>query len=285
METPPERRASMTAIGVAALRAVHQVMDDEPKILDDSVIVSLLGAEAIEKIRQQSERFHAREARGLRSHVVLRSRYSEDRLADAGVGRGIRQYVILGAGLDTFAYRQPAWARDLRIFEVDQPASQRTKREKLQAAGIAVPPNVTFVEADFEHVSLHDMLVGAGFSMREPAFISWLGVTVYLTEPAIDAVFQFVASLPASSEIVFTFYTKDSPGGEEDSPLAARVAQVGEPFRTWFEPAALEQKLRGFGFSDVSFLTPEHAAERYFPQRRADGLPAPRRINTASAIV
>jgi methyltransferase (TIGR00027 family) len=278
------RSESHTAIGVAALRAVHQIRDGEPKILDDTVIVRLLGQDTVDTLIRTSPRFDAPEARALRSHVVLRSRYTEDRLA-AAAARGIRQFLVLGAGLDTFAYRQPAWARDLRILEVDQPASQQAKRQRLAAAGIAVPANVAFVEADFEHRSLHDILAGSGhFAIDEPSFISWLGVTVYLTEPAIDAVFQFVASLPASSELVFTFYSK---GAFDDgqSRLAKRVAELGEPLRTWFDPEALEAKLRAFGFSDVSFLMPEDAAARYFPAPRPDHLPPPRRVNTASAIV
>jgi methyltransferase (TIGR00027 family) len=279
------RQASRTAIGVAALRAAHQLLDGEPKILDDPAIMPLLGPEMIAGITRSAERFAAPESRRIRSHVVLRSRYAEDRLA-AAVQRGVRQLLVLGAGFDTFAYRQPAWARDLRIFEVDQDASQQAKRHRLEVGGMAIPPNVTFIEADFEHRTLHDILVGGGVDIDQPAFISWLGVTVYLTEPAIDAVFRFVASLPASSEIVFTFYSRDP---EVDAgyrqAMVDRVAELGEPFRTWFEPETLDAKLRGFGFSDVTFLTPEDAATRYFPQPRPDRLPAPRRINTASAIV
>jgi methyltransferase (TIGR00027 family) len=261
-------------------------MDADPKLLDDTVIVQLLGPEILERLHQQPERYQTREALGLRSHVLLRSRYAEDRLAEA-VRRGVRQFVSLGAGFDTFAYRQPAWAREcqpeLRIFEVDQIASQRAKRDRLAAAGIAVPPNVTFVEADFEHMSLHDMLVGGGFSTSAPAFISWLGVTVYLTEAAIDAVLQFVGTLPASSEIVFTFHTRER--AIEGSALAARAAEVGEPFISYFTPEEIEHKLRGFGFSEVSFLTPQEAERRYFPAPRSDRLPAPVRINTVSGIV
>jgi methyltransferase (TIGR00027 family) len=284
--TPSARQASRTAIGVATLRAVHQLFDGDPKILDDTIVVRLLGPEFIDGIRQHAARFDAREARGLRSHIVLRSRFAEDRLEAAAVQRGVRQLLVLGAGFDTFAYRQPAWARALRIFEVDQPASQGEKRARLAAGGIDVPSNVTFIAADFEHRSLRDILVDGGVDIGQPAFISWLGVTVYLTEPAIDAVFRFVASLPASSEIVFTFYSR--PPEDEEGPvsaLAARAAGLGEPFRTWFEPQALEARLRGVGFSDVSFLTPEQATVRYFPQPRPDHLPPPRRINTVSAIV
>jgi methyltransferase (TIGR00027 family) len=279
--TESTRQASRTAIGVAALRAVHQVVDGLPKILDDTAVIPLLGSTIVDRVLSDRARLDAPGARALRSHVVLRSRYAEDRLAEA-VQRGLRQFLVLGAGFDTFAYRQPAWAHDLRIFEVDQPASQQAKRARLEASGLAIPSNLTFVAADFEHRTLHDILVDGGVDISQPTFISWLGVTVYLTEPAIDAVFRFVASLPASSEIVFTFYSKD-PGGLR--PLEERVAELGEPFKTWFEPAELEAKLRGVGFSEVTFLRPEQAAARYFPEPRPDQLPPPHRINTASARV
>jgi methyltransferase (TIGR00027 family) len=278
------RSASRTALGVAALRAVHQLLDGQPKILDDTTVIPLLGSVVVDRVMSDRARLETPGARALRSHVVLRSRYTEDRLADA-VQRGVRQFLVLGAGFDTFAYRQPAWARDLHIFEVDQPASQQAKRGRLEASGLAIPSNLTFVAADFEHRTLHDILVDGGVDITQPAFISWLGVTVYLTEPAIDAVFRFVASLPASSEIVFTFYSKEPAGNEGLRALEARVAELGEPFKTWFEPEELDAKLRGFGFSDVTFLTPEEAAARYFPEPRPDQLPPPRRINTASARV
>jgi len=256
-------------------------VDGLPKILDDTAVIPLLGSTIVDRVLSDRARLDAPGARALRSHVVLRSRYAEDRLAEA-VQRGLRQFLVLGAGFDTFAYRQPAWAHDLRIFEVDQPASQQAKRARLEASGLAIPSNLTFVAADFEHRTLHDILVDGGVDISQPTFISWLGVTVYLTEPAIDAVFRFVASLPASSEIVFTFYSKD-PGGLR--PLEERVAELGEPFKTWFEPADLDAKLRGFGFSEVTFLMPEQAAARYFPEPRPDNLPPPQRINTASARV
>jgi len=279
--TDSTRQASRTALGVAALRAVHQVVDGLPKILDDTAVIPLLGSTIVDRVLSDRARLDAPGARALRSHVVLRSRYAEDRLAEA-VQRGLRQFLVLGAGFDTFAYRQPAWAHDLRIFEVDQPASQQAKRARLEASGLAIPSNLTFVAADFEHRTLHDILVDGGVDINQPTFISWLGVTVYLTEPAIDAVFRFVASLPASSEIVFTFYSRD-PGGLR--PLEERVAELGEPFKTWFEPAELDTKLRSFGFSEVTFLQPEEAAARYFPEPRPDHLPPPHRINTASARV
>jgi methyltransferase (TIGR00027 family) len=288
VETGPARRgASRTAFIVAALRAAHQLLDNEPRVLDDAVAVRLLGPTAIDGIRGRLDQVQSPAARALRSHVVLRSRYAEDRLAEA-VRRGVRQYVILGAGLDTFAYRQPDWAAQLRIFEVDQPASQAAKRAALAAAGLDIPANVTFVSIDFETESLRDALQSAGFDAGAPAFISWLGVMVYLAEAAADEVFRFVAALPAQTEIVFTFAPRVSDRPDDDAASApsagARAEALGEPWRTFVDPEQLLDKLRRFGFSTVSLLTPAEADERYF-RGREDGLPPPRHATIGSAIV
>src|SRR5262245_19591796 len=144
-----ERSASTTALGVAALRAFHHLIDHEPKILDDPIVPHLIDRGTIDQIRSQSERFRHPMSASLRSHVVLRRRYTEDRLAEAVQRDGIAQYVILGAGLDTFAYRQPPWASQLRIFEVDHPASQAVKRQRLEQAGIPLPANLEFAAIDF----------------------------------------------------------------------------------------------------------------------------------------
>jgi methyltransferase (TIGR00027 family) len=247
-----DRAASATALAVATLRAAHQLLDGEPPILDDPVVLRLLDPEVIAGIRANPERFEAPHVRRLRFHVVTRSRHAEDRLAEA-VARGVRQYVVLGAGFDTFAYRQPPWASALRIFEVDHPASRDAKRQRLHGAGIGIPPNVEHVAIDFETTPLRDGLIAGGFDTNAPAFVSWLGVMVYLTWPAIDAVFALVASLPAPSEIVFTF-TAPKPPDESDA-LAERAAAAGEPWLTRIEPEALEERLRAHGFTDVGFLT------------------------------
>ncbi len=128
-------------------------------------------------------------------HVVVRSRFAEDCL-EAAFERGVRQYVILGAGLDTFAWRQPAWASGLRIFEVDQAGSQQDKQDRVARAGLAAPPNLVFVPVDFETEPLGQCLSGAGVDLRAPVFFSWLGVTPYLDEAAIDDVLRVVAGGP-----------------------------------------------------------------------------------------
>ena len=274
-----ERAASRTALGVAAIRAVHRLYDGEPKILDDSVSVGLLGGESNPQIAAHRALAQEGADKDLRVRVVLRSRYAEDRLAEA-VRRGLRQCVVLGAGFDTFAYRQPQWAKDLRIFEVDHGATQSEKRRRLAAADVEIPPNLEFIEIDFEKMSLRDGLRQSTLDFSQPAFFSCLGVLVYLTREAADAVFKLVAEFPAGSEIVFTYAT----AGAGNSPIAERVRAAGEPWLTRFDPAALKSDLTALGFSDVSFLRSEEAAERYF-QGRSDDLKAPPRTGIASAIV
>ena len=271
-------------MGVAWLNAAHQVIDSSPRILDDPVVVRLVGA-TVEAIAERRELFQVPWAHSVRAHVVLRTRFAEERLKEA-IQLGVRQYVILGAGFETFAYRQPAWATGLRVFEVDQPGTQAAKRKRLMAAGIAVPGNVTYVPVDFEAESLADGLRRGGVQLDQPAFVAWLGVTMYLTEPAIDAVLRTVTALPPSTEITFTF--AQPPQRESDmrrgpSP-AERAAAVGEPWVTFFEPDALERKLMTLGFSTVRFLEPAEASARYF-QNRADSLPAPTLTSIVTARV
>jgi methyltransferase (TIGR00027 family) len=277
-----ERAESSTAAGVATLRAAHQLLDGEPKILDDPIAVRLLDPGTLERIRREPELFAHPGALALRSHVVLRSRFTEDRLAEA-VGRGVGQYVVLGAGFDTFAYRQPEWAHGLRLFEVDHPASQRAKVARLTAAGVALPANLELVPIDFEHVTIEEGMARSGFDPRLPALFSWLGVTMYLTLPAIDAVLSFVAALPPGTEVVLTFAhpdAPDTPGGR----LAAAAAALGEPWISRFTSGELAQRLYDHGFSHVAFLRPPEATDRYF-RGRTDALLPPRRSSLVSAIV
>jgi methyltransferase (TIGR00027 family) len=285
--TMSDRNASNTALGTLFMRGVHQLLDAKPLILDDPTALTLLGEDAARQIKNNRNRHQTLAARALRTHVVLRSRFAEDRLAEAA-GRGITQYVILGAGFDTFAYRQPAWAKALKIFEVDQPATQAQKRLRLERAGIALPPNLSFAGIDFEYESLRDGLLRHGISLTETSFFSWLGVTMYLKEDAVDAVLRTIAQFPAESEIVFTFaQSPDSLSGQESSfhsSLSKVVSGVGEPFISFFTPAVIETKLRKAGFKTVAFLSNEEAEERYFRQRPKD-LHIPKRSVIACATL
>ena len=278
MTGPP---VSLTAQGVASLRAAHQLIDDLPRILDDPVSVQLVGPEFVARIRENPERLREPRLAALRCHVLLRSRYSEDRLAVAVQG-GTRQCVIIGAGLDTFAYRQPPWASGVRIFEVDHKASQDTKREMLAKAGIEIPANLTYVELDIERLPLRETLVQAGLDPGRPAFFSCLGVLVYLTHDAVRALFRLVAGFPSGSELVLTYAGWES---SDDNPasLATRAKTLGEPWLSRFSPEELVHELRGAGFRAIEFLSREGAAE-YVGTRR-DGLEPPPLVRIVSARV
>jgi methyltransferase (TIGR00027 family) len=272
-------KASHTALGTAYLRAAHQLLEAKPLLFEDPVAVPLLGPKAIKLIQDAADNYRTPEMLALRAHVVLRSRFTEDRLA-AAVSRGITQYIILGAGFDTFALRQPPWAQALKIIEVDHSGTQTVKRSYTAAASLAMPENVVFADIDFENESLHNGLLRYGVSMKEPSFFSWLGVTMYLKEDAIDAVLRSVAMFPAGSEIVLTFV---QPPSDSPSPLAQSAASFGEPWMSYFEPDVLEVKLRSAGFSKVEFLSPTEAEARYFRQRPKD-LPVPKQINIICAV-
>jgi len=276
----PDYKTSRTALATAYMRAAHQLFDAPPRILDDQVALSLLGPAAVQRIKDTADHYRTPDRLALRAHVVLRSRFAEDRLA-AAVLRGITQYVILGAGFDTFALRQPPWAQALKILEVDHPGTQAMKRSHLTAAGLAMPENAAFANIDFEHESLPDGLRRYHVSMNEPTFFSWLGVMMYLKEDAIDAVLRSVAMFPAGSEIALTFAP---PPGDFPPPFARRAASLGEPWVSYFEPDALEAKLLGAGFFKVEFLSPAEAEARYFRQRPGD-LPVPKRTNILSAVL
>jgi methyltransferase (TIGR00027 family) len=276
---PEEREASRTAEGVALIRAAHQILDKPPRILDDPVSPLLVGPERLEAIRRNPDRVNSPAAAGLRSHVLVRSRYAEDRLHGA-VDRGVTQYVALGAGLDTFAYRQPAWASSLRIFEVDHPASQAAKRARLAGAGIAVPSNVSFVALDLESDPVGPGLAAAGFDPARPAFISCLGVLAYLAPPTVDAVFAWVVSLPAGTQFVFTFAQPES-GPERGT--AARAAELDEPWQTRLAREQIRRRLSELGYASVAFVEPAEIAA-YFGGR-SDALRPPSRVSIVRAVV
>ncbi len=263
-------RASRTALGVAARRAAHQLLD-HPQILADPIAVPILGKDfAIDHKRQQHPA-----ARVFRAFLAVRSRYVEDNLA-AAVTAGITQYVVLGAGLDTFAYRNPF--ANIRVFEVDFPATQEWKRSLLKDAGIPEPANLNFVPLDFEHKTLSAGLAEAGFDATKPAFFGWLGVVPYLTLPAFRSTIDAIASLSAGSGVSFDYALSDealSPARQRmRQALADRVAMAGEPFRLFFQSEQLENELKSAGFQRIEQSDSLELNERYFAHR-ADGLALP----------
>ena len=211
----------------------------------------------------------------LRAFFVIRSRVAEDALADA-VAEGVVQYIVLGAGFDTSAYRPPcATNANLRVFEIDHPSTQAVKRERLAAGGIAVPPNVTYVPVDLSQTALRDALQDAHFDFGQPAFISWLGVVPYLTLEAITATLSTLGALPAGTGIVFDYGTPPSAHSGLArvvfDRMAARVAAAGEPWITFFNPGELRALLERCGFNRVEDYDSTALTARYLAHR-ADGL-------------
>ncbi len=275
-------RASKTALRVALRRAVHQVLD-QPCVLTDPVAIPLLGREfGYDPAREMHPI-----ARAFRAFMAVRSRYAEDQLA-ASVAQGVEQYVILGAGLDTFAYRNPF--SQLRVFEVDFPATQEWKRTLLAAAAIVSPSNLTFVPLDFEHRTLAAGLAGAGFDATKPAFFGWLGVVPHLTLPAFRATLDTIAALHAGTAVSFDYGI--SPHAMSIfhrmafHALARRVARAGEPFRLLFTPEQLDAEFVRAGFPRFEQKGAEELNGMYFAHR-ADGLklPAPGLGRLATAWV
>lgn len=264
---------SVTAYRVALSRAAHQILD-RPPVLADPVALAMVGERGVGEIRAMPLRFELPVARRLRAFLVARSRFAEETLA-AAVRRGVQQYVVLGAGLDTFAYRNPYPAAQLRVFEVDHPATQAWKRRQLAAAGLALPESVRFVSVDFESQSLPERLADAGFRAAEPTFFSWLGVTMYLTRAAVFATLGYVARLPAGSGVVFDYAVPPATLSLIRRvvlhAVMRRVAAAGEPWKSFFDPPGLARELRELGFRQLEDLGPEQLNARFFDDR-GDGL-------------
>jgi methyltransferase (TIGR00027 family) len=256
---------SRTALGVAGLRAAHQVLD-HAAIFTDPLALRILGADAEAMVRDAKTDI-ARQR--LRWFIAIRTRIAEDALA--AVQNGVRQLVVLGAGLDTYAYRAPP-SDDLRIFEVDHPLTQAWKRERLADAAIATPATLRFVPVDFEHEALADGLAAAGFDPAQQTFFSWLGVVPYLTEQAVFATLGFIAGLPGGAHVVFDYVNPTASIVEESrraahEALAARVAALGEAIQCHFDSETLRARLAELGFRDVEDLGPGQIAQRFFPGR------------------
>lgn len=260
---------SRTALGTALQRGAHQLIE-RPVVFDDPLALRILGAERVKSIGVNRARYETPGSRAMRAFLVTRSRYAEDELARV-YEQGTRQYIVLGAGLDTFAYRN-AYAKRLRVFEVDHASTQAWKRIQLREQGIDIPRSLTFVPVDFEKQSLGNRLDQAGFQRNAPVFISWLGVTVYLTRDAVMQTLRFVAeSCAPGSEIVCDFSVPDEALGEVErmsrSKRAELVAKIGEPWISHFDPASLEKELTAMGFSQAKSFGAAEANQRYFSGR------------------
>jgi methyltransferase (TIGR00027 family) len=278
-----ENGPSITAQRVAIRRAAHQLLDN-PKVLDDPVALRIIGRETGAALQADPHKFENTPLSPyLRAFVNARSRYAEDELA-LGIQRGVCQYVILGAGLDTFAYRNPYPKGRLHVFEVDHPATQTWKRARLDEVDISRPDDLTFAPVDFETQTLKEGLRAAGYDHGKIMFFSWLGVTEYLMIDAVMSTLRFIASAPKGSAVVFDYMLSPSlltpaQRGRFDA-LAQRVASVGEPWQTVFDPELLTRDLHNMGFGHVEDSGQEDINTRYFKDRE-DGL----RVGSLSHIM
>ena len=261
-------QASLTARGAAGHRAAHQVLEGG-RIFQDPLALAILGDEDAQAAIQQAREDEGQ--RRMRIFIAARTRLAEEALA-AAVAQGTTQLVVLGAGLDTYAYRGALRER-LSILEVDHPDTQAWKRQRLQLAGIVPPPNLRFAPVDFERQTLADGLAAAGFDASRRSFFTWLGVVPYLSEASIDATLAFIAGVPGGAHVVFDY--GDPPAtlqGTERSlhdAHAERVASLGEPWRSYFEAPALREKLLAAGFRHVDDAGPQQIAARFVPERAA----------------
>jgi methyltransferase (TIGR00027 family) len=252
-------------------RAAHQVLD-RGLLFQDPLALRILGVDE-ETVRRESE---GDARRKMCAFIAMRTRFAEDALK-AAVDDGTRQLVVLGAGLDTFAYRSP-YKTQLRVFEVDFPATQAWKREQLAFAEIEVPEWLTFAAVDFERETLADGLAEAGFDATAPTFFTWLGVVPYLTEQAIFETLGWIGTLPGGVQVVFDYAdppeTLDPETRAYHDARARRVAEIGERWVTYFEAEPLRERLLSIGFLEVEDLRPGQMIERFFPGR---GKQIPRR--------
>ncbi len=270
-------RPSRTALGVARRRAAHQLLD-RPLVLDDPLALRIIGAPERAALEERVRRRfppspeQAPVARALRAFLVARSRYAEETLA-AAARQGVAQYVVLGAGLDTFAYRNP-WP-DVRVFEVDHPATQAWKLECLAEARIAIPSGpagVAFVPVDFDRERFDEELVRAGFNPDRPAVFAWLGVTMYLAEASVWNVLRYVLARPPGSAVVFDYAVSPDRLNPVERLVVARfadrVSRVGEPWTASFDPDVLARGLHELGAARVLDLDGGAINARYFSGRR-----------------
>jgi methyltransferase (TIGR00027 family) len=246
-------KPSHTAQHMALIRAAHQVLD-KPLVMADPIALRLVGTDGLAEINAGGMKFNTRITRHLRAFAVARGRIVEDELALA-VAKGVRQFVVLGAGFDTFAYRNPYVDKGVKVFEVDHPNTQALKRQKLFDAQIIVPESLTFVPVNFEKDELGTKLNDAGFQSSQASLFSWLGVSMYLPQVAIEQILRYVQTQAApGSTIIFDYIAPLSSAPLLTQMrlrvLAGLLALKGEPWRTYFAPLELAALLKSIGFRE-----------------------------------
>jgi methyltransferase (TIGR00027 family) len=253
----------------AVARALHRE-EPMPSVLDDQLALPLAGEEGSALMERLRSEVPAPILLAFSRWVCVRARLPED-VVERAVAEGVRQYVILGAGLDSFAYRRGDLLDRLRVYEVDHPASQSWKRARLADLDIECPANLVFAPVDFETQTLREGLEGSGFDFSVPAVFSWIGVTMYLTLQAIEATLATVAACAAGTRIVLTYNRPRSAlegaGLAAENVFAEIASQMDEPFVSVFEPAEAEELVRRCGFADIVHFGPPEALHAYFAGR------------------
>jgi len=265
-------KPSATAYGAAYSRARHQVVD-APLVFEDPLALRIVGDEAAERLLRDGRRTDGFGIRNFRVGIVARARIAEDELREGVAFRGVRQYVVLGAGLDTFAYRNPYLPGALTVFEVDHPATQEWKRQMLQAALIAEPSSLRYVEVDFEKQRLFDRIEAAGWRPDLPSAFSWLGVTMYLApQTTMDTLRRIAERSAKGSSLVFD-YALRQPRHALLRRLAVRMvsrrfADQGEPWIGFLDPQALVHEALAMGWTSADVIDHRQLNEMFFNGRR-----------------
>lgn len=279
-------QASQTLLIASIMRARHQLFD-APVVLDDPVVLKLVPEAQDPVVLIEFGKSRASMASLMRSMFAVRSKFTEDRLARAAA-RGVRQYVMFGAGLDTFPWRQPDFAKDMQIFAVDHPASLIQTNRVFRQRRFARPPNLVRVPLDLEQRRIEEQLTACDFDRNTASFCSALGLMLYLEDEIVDDILRFVVSLPPPSEVVFSFVPPDEDLNGIDLEIArraaAKFATIGEPWKSRVGPRAMVERVRGLGFGEVFHLSPELAQAQYFSDR-PDKLAAPHFEQMIAAIV
>ena len=261
-----------TAVRVALWRAMHVLLDPPPHVLEDEIGLQLAAPDDGWRRRPDMD---PRAISGYRAAIVARARFIEDLVVEQA-GHGVAQYIVLGAGLDTFAQRRPEIASRLRVFEVDQPGPQAWKRQRLTELGYGIPDWLRLVPVDFEaSESWWQQLSVAGFDPGQPAVVVSTGVTMYLTKDATAATLRQIAGLAPGSTLAMTFLLPAEllddadRSGLQVSEKGARAS--GTPFISFYTPPEMLTLAREAGFKDVRHVPGTMLAERYFADR-TDGL-------------
>lgn len=252
-------------------RALHVQIDPPPHVLEDEIGLKLIAPP--ENWQARPDMNPAWTSR-IRASMVARARFVEDLLAEK-VKQGVAQYVLLGAGIDTFAQRNPTVASRLKIFEIDRPEPQEWKRQRLKETGYGLPPNLKFVAVNFENQKWWDQLLNSGFDESKPALIASTGVSMYLTLQANQSTLQQLAQLPTGSAFVMSFLRPLELIDKQDQAMTERAikgaAASGTPFVSFFAPADLIKMAQSAGFKDAQHISKEMLIDRYFKNRK-DGL-------------